>query len=142
MQQIFQCYRCGAQNYLGQAFCWNCNERFQYYCPWCNALADPTLPNCPNCRATLPWQAQQPAGYQQSQNGYQYGGEASKPAKKAPWIIALVCLALLTVIALVAINLPGIFKPSDQQSLTAQPQISQPTPPPDTPATAPTDNEF
>lgn len=24
MQQTFQCYRCGAQNYSGTSFCWNC----------------------------------------------------------------------------------------------------------------------
>ena len=153
MQQVFQCYRCGAQNYMGQAYCWNCNEKFQYYCPWCNALVDPTLPSCPNCRATLPWQAQQHAGYPQSQDVYQYGEDAGKPAKRAPWIIALVCLALITVVTLAAVYLPGIFKQPDQSSPASQPQVSQPTPsapaptpppasPLHTPAAAPVDNEF
>lgn len=146
MQQTFQCYRCGAQNFQGQAFCWNCNVRFQYYCPWCNALVDATLWNCPNCRATLPWPSQQktyypPPGhdsnYPQSPVGYPYGEEKDKPAKKAPWIIALVCLVLITVVTLMAVYLPGIFKQSAQPLPAAQPQFSQPTPP-----TAPTDNEF
>ena len=39
MQQPFQCYRCGSQNYVGQPYCWNCRSQFQW--------------NCPNCRATV-----------------------------------------------------------------------------------------
>ena len=144
MQQIFQCYRCGAKNYPGQASCWNCHERFQYYCPWCNALTDPILPNCPNCRATLPWQAQQPAAYQPGQDGYKYEEDAGKPANKAPWIIALACLALITAITLVIVNLPGILKQPDQSVPAAQSPVSQPapTPPAPTPARSPMDNTF
>jgi hypothetical protein len=37
MQQMFQCYRCGSQNYMGQPYCWNCQSPFQYNCPDCNA---------------------------------------------------------------------------------------------------------
>ena len=137
MQQVFQCYRCGAQNYMGQAYCWNCNEKFQYYCPWCNALVDATLMNCPNCRATLPWNPQQPASYPQSQDGYQYGEEADRPTKRAPWIIAIACLALIAVATLAVVYLPGMFKQSGQQPPASQSQFSQPNL-----HTAPTDNDF
>ena len=138
MQQIFQCQRCGAQNYAGQAFCWNCNERFQYYCPWCNAPVDPTLPICHNCRALLPWQAQQSAGYQQIREGDRYAGDEAVPSKRNPLIIALACLALVAVIALAVIYLPGMVKQSGQ----SQPPASQSQPSQPHPATAPTDNEF
>lgn len=74
MQQLFQCYRCGAQNYIGQVYCWNCHEKFQYNCPWCNAVVEATFVNCPNCRAVLPWPAQQITGYQPSQ-----------PQPASPW---------------------------------------------------------
>ena len=93
--------------------------------------------NCPNCRATLPWNPQQPASYPQSQDGYQYGEEADRPTKRAPWIIAIACLALIAVATLAVVYLPGMFKQSGQQPPASQSQFSQPNL-----HTAPTDNDF
>ena len=60
MQLTFQCYRCGAQNYIGQTVCWNCGQEIQYNCPNCRALVNPTYGNCPYCHFQLPWQSKQP----------------------------------------------------------------------------------
>lgn len=60
MQQLFQCSRCGAQNYMGEQFCWSCSNRFQYSCPYCRAAVNPAFTNCQNCGAPLAQQAQQP----------------------------------------------------------------------------------
>jgi hypothetical protein len=49
MQQTFQCYRCGAQNYVGQPMCWNCRSLFQWNCPNCRAPVQNTMAYCPNC---------------------------------------------------------------------------------------------
>lgn len=60
MQQLFQCSRCGAQNYTGEQFCWSCANRFQYNCPYCRTAVNPAFTNCQNCGAPLAQQAQQP----------------------------------------------------------------------------------
>ena len=74
MQQTFQCYRCGAQNYIGQPFCWNCQSQFQWNCPNCKAPVQNTMINCPYCHILLPWPSNQndtqPANYQ-IRNSYQ-----------------------------------------------------------------------
>jgi len=85
----------------------------------------------------LPWQAQQPAGYQQSQDGDQYGEEEAVPDRRVPWIIALACLALITVATLAAVYLPGMFKQSAQKTPDSQSQFSTPSL-----SAAPADNEF
>lgn len=59
MQQTFQCYRCSAQNYVGQPHCWNCHLKFQYNCPNCQAPVEGMTVNCPYCRIVLPWPTQQ-----------------------------------------------------------------------------------
>ena len=59
MQQTFQCYRCGAQNHVGQSFCWNCQLKFQYNCPNCQSPVEGTMVNCPYCHMLLPWPVQQ-----------------------------------------------------------------------------------
>ena len=53
MQQTFQCNRCGAQNYVGQPHCWNCQAPFQYNCPHCRSLVETTMANCPYCNLKL-----------------------------------------------------------------------------------------
>ena len=73
MQQLFQCNRCGAQNYVGTQCCHYCQTQFQYNCPNCRALVNPTYANCPYCQFQLPWQPKQPTqpcNYQ-TQKGYQ-----------------------------------------------------------------------
>jgi len=59
MQQTFQCYKCGAQNYMGQPSCWNCQAQFQYNCPTCGAIADTQFINCTKCGAVFPWPTKQ-----------------------------------------------------------------------------------
>jgi hypothetical protein len=55
MQQTFQCYRCSAQNYVGQPACQSCGYQFYYNCPRCNVVVDPQFINCLNCGTLLPW---------------------------------------------------------------------------------------
>ena len=72
MQQTFQCYRCGAQNYVGQPYCWNCQSPFQWNCPNCRAPVKNTMASCPYCHILLSWpsnQKQQPSDYK-SQSSY------------------------------------------------------------------------
>ena len=73
MQQTFQCFKCGAQNYVGQPFCWNCQSPFQWNCPNCKASVQNTMVSCPNCHVLLPWPTQQQATqqYQQQLNHQQ-----------------------------------------------------------------------
>jgi hypothetical protein len=59
MQQTFQCYKCGAQNNMGQPHCWNCQAQFQYNCPNCHAPVQGTMVNCPYCGVLLSWPSQQ-----------------------------------------------------------------------------------
>jgi len=77
MQQTFQCYRCGSQNYMGQLYCWNCQSQFQYNCPNCKAPVEGTTVNCPYCRMPLPWQSiqhthQYQGDYQTSETNTKY----------------------------------------------------------------------
>ncbi len=55
MQHIFLCPKCGAQNVVGQLACQSCRQRFQYNCPYCGFLVDPSLVNCSHCRGMLNW---------------------------------------------------------------------------------------
>ena len=55
MQQMFPCHRCGWQNVIGQRFCGNCAEVFEYNCPHCNVIVDPAYSSCPSCGAPLVW---------------------------------------------------------------------------------------
>ena len=55
MQEIFPCPKCGAQNVVGQEFCQNCRQRFQYNCPFCGVSVNSALVNCPSCRQPLYW---------------------------------------------------------------------------------------
>jgi len=59
MQQMFRCHKCGWQNVIGQRFCGSCGEIFQYNCPYCNNIVDPSLSACPYCQAALIWGFQQ-----------------------------------------------------------------------------------
>jgi len=69
MQQMFQCYRCAAQNYVGQSYCWNCQTPFQWNCPNCQAPVQNTMMSCPYCHVLLPWPNQHQNNYQYQQSG-------------------------------------------------------------------------
>ncbi len=105
---------CGAQNIVGQEFCQVCGQRFQYNCPYCGAIVDSTLINCPKCRETLYWptvQKVKPFPKQKMerptrqnviyQEQERIGQEEEKPKQKKsdPWLIG--CLGLVIVAILV-----------------------------------------
>ena len=144
---MFQCSKCGAQNYIGQAYCWNCNERFQYNCPYCTTIVDPSMQYCPYCRAVLPWPVQLstypgagsnyppdqplqgPAGYGQYRQDDQCGQVTAEPPKKRGWLVALVSILVVAGLAIATLNLLGLMKqPSvpGQQSAPSQIQQSMP----------------
>ena len=111
MQQIFCCPTCGAQNVVGQEFCQSCGQPFQYNCPYCGAIVDSTLVNCPRCRESLNWPTpqkvkpfpKQPVAYQKRGGGGGGGevGEGEEKAKKKsdPWLTG--CLGLVIIAFLV-----------------------------------------
>jgi len=115
MQQTFQCYRCGAQNYMGQPFCWNCQSPFQWNCPTCKAPVQNTMANCPYCHVLLPWPAQQqnepkqapeqPYYQQQTSSLRQQYQQQTRPIEQAPikkkrnpWLIGILAIILLIII--------------------------------------------
>lgn len=55
MLQTFQCNTCGAQNYIGQPCCHNCQSPFLWSCPNCRAMVQNITAICPNCGVLLPW---------------------------------------------------------------------------------------
>lgn len=55
MQQVFNCGNCGAQNYIGNKFCVDCGQGFQYTCPQCNAVIDMSFKFCPDCGILFSW---------------------------------------------------------------------------------------
>ena len=84
MQQTFNCYRCGAQNYIGQPICWNCQSQFQYNCQYCRNPVTYGAPTCGYCNRTLNWQSQQPYYQQQSGSwGHQPGDSTGFDWKKS-----------------------------------------------------------
>lgn len=53
MHQSFQCPKCGAQIPVGQAFCGNCGQRFEYRCHHCGTAVGTTSGFCTNCGGKL-----------------------------------------------------------------------------------------
>ncbi len=82
MQQMFPCHKCGWQNVIGQRFCGNCAEIFEYNCPYCNVIVDPGYSSCPSCGSPLVW------GYQQTIDEEQYlpdyDNQFYEPPQEAP----------------------------------------------------------
>ncbi len=77
MQQTFHCYRCGAQNHIGQPYCWNCQSPFQWNCPNCKAPVQNTMHTCPYCGVLLNWPQPQRNTQQAYQQGYNHQKENS-----------------------------------------------------------------
>ena len=105
IQQVFLCSVCGAQNVVGQQFCQACGERFQYNCPHCGFVVDPTLVTCPSCREALNWPTPQKvkafprqAGTHQAKEVSEEEDEEGKPKQKKadPWLIG--CLGVIAVV--------------------------------------------
>jgi len=109
MQQIFLCPTCGAQNIVGQEFCQSCGQRFQYNCPYCGAIVDSTLINCPGCRESLYWPTPQKVKPFPKQAVTQRGRveveeeeEEEKPEKKKSdlWLTGCLGLVIIAILAL------------------------------------------
>lgn len=104
MQPTFPCSKCGSHNFIGQPFCQNCGQQFQYNCPSCRAFVDSRFSVCPNCRAPLNWPAQQqiqpPPAYQQNAS-YQQTQVEPKKKKRNPWLLG--CLIPLGIVAILAV---------------------------------------
>jgi hypothetical protein len=67
LQPTFPCPKCGTQTPVGQKFCINCGQYFEYRCRHCGAVAETLSGFCTNCGGKL---------YQQKQ-------PTKPPAKKA-----------------------------------------------------------
>lgn len=80
MQQFIQCYRCGAQNYMGQRACWHCQSKIQYNCTSCRAPIESTMANCPYCNMKLNFQLPAQPQYQNVQPNS--GTHEQQPGKK------------------------------------------------------------
>jgi len=110
-QHIFQCPRCGAQNVVGQVACQSCQQRFQYNCPYCGHVVDPTLVNCASCRGPLNWPTPQRVKAFPKQRKVHAHEEPSgldeehpkQQKKRDPWLMGCVVLIILVVIAGIAI---------------------------------------
>jgi len=106
-QQIFLCPNCGAQNVVGQQACQTCGQKFQYNCPYCGFIVDPTLINCPNCRGALNWPTprkvkafpREMGRYQEQEEAEEEGG--AKPKKKSdPWLTGCLGLVIIAFVVL------------------------------------------
>jgi hypothetical protein len=95
MEQTFQCYKCGAQNNMGQPHCWNCQAQFQYNCPNCRAPVQGTMVNCPYCGVLLSWLSQQqtvltqtPQKHVNDQNtAIKQEDKKETKNKRKPWLV-------------------------------------------------------
>ena len=95
MQQIFTCSRCGAQNAVGQRFCVNCGQMFQYSCPYCNSIADPESRFCANCGAPLGWGVWQQPGSLPQQPARPSSAPGKPPSSSKPILILLLVVILV-----------------------------------------------
>lgn len=77
MLQTFQCNACGAQNYIGQPCCYNCQSPFLWSCPNCRATVQNTTAICPNCGVVLPWSNTALENGPVPNAGPNYAGQAS-----------------------------------------------------------------
>lgn len=106
-QQIFLCPTCGAQNVVGQQFCQACGQKFDYNCPYCGFVVDPTLVTCPGCRGALNWPTpqrvkafpKQTSTYQEQERDEEEGEAKPKRKKSDPWLTG--CLGVVVIAFLV-----------------------------------------
>ena len=121
MQQIFQCPRCGAQNYQGQHICWNCGMQFVTQQPgWQQQPMQQPPQQQYQQQYQQPYQQPGPPNQQYQQPMHppgmhyqqQYGYNWQTPQKKnsSTGLILLVCLiVVLFAVAAVGILSKGTF---------------------------------
>ena len=71
MQDTFRCYRCGAQNFIGESHCVGCGQLLPYTCPKCGTRVNSTFINCPHCHLVLHW-----PNRQQTETRYSYPSDS------------------------------------------------------------------
>lgn len=132
MQEIFLCSTCGAQNIVGQEHCQYCGQRFQYNCPYCGAVVNSTLINCPSCREGLYWPTprkikpfpkETPAhsarrGHEPLEAGGVGKTESKKQQKSDPWLTGCLGVVIIAIIIMVAFFLyDWLSRPSPPEEL-------------------------
>ncbi|MCX6005507.1 MAG: hypothetical protein NT082_07545 [Chloroflexi bacterium] len=95
MQNLFSCYKCGAQTSIGDPFCRQCGEKFQYSCPGCNSKVNASDKTCRNCGNTLSWSSRQ----QQAEKEYREPESANRSQQsKSPVPLLLGLIIIIVVI--------------------------------------------
>lgn len=116
MQEIFLCPTCGAQNIVGQEHCQYCGQKFQYNCPYCGAVVDSTLINCPGCRERLYWPTPRRIkpfpketttyspnkGHKPAATREPSETEGKKQRKSDPWLTGCLGIVIVAIIIMVA----------------------------------------
>lgn len=117
MQEIFLCPTCGAQNIVGQEHCQYCGQKFQYNCPYCGAVVNSTLVNCPGCRERLYWPTPRRIkpfskkevatysfrkGHEPSVTGRAGEAGSKKQQKSDPWLTGCLGVVIIAIIIMVA----------------------------------------
>lgn len=136
MQEIFLCPTCSAQNLVGQEYCQYCGQRFQYNCPYCGAVVDATLINCPKCREGLYWPTprkvrpfpKEPATRSYPRQSKETGGESPEAKKKGqksdPWLTGCLGIVIIAIIIMVAFFLyDWLTQPSMPEELPPSGEI-------------------
>ena len=90
------CGRCGAQNLVGAAFCYNCGMKFEYVCPNCRQPVNAGTPVCNRCGNTLVWSTDGTTSQSSSKPFTIYGG-GSKRSKYVT--VSIVVILLVAVVA-------------------------------------------
>jgi len=139
MQEIFLCPTCGAQNLVGQEYCQHCGQRFQYNCPYCGAIVDATLVNCPKCREGLYWPTPRrikpfpkEGAARLPSRKYSGAGEEvpetqkKKQQKSDPWLTGCLGIVIIAIIIMVAFFLyDWLSRPSIPEELPPSSKIRE-----------------
>jgi hypothetical protein len=129
MQQIFQCPRCGAQNYQGQQACWNCGMQFVQQQPgWQQPMQQPhqqqyQQPYQQQMPPQQPYQQpmQQPGMHYQQQYGYQWQTPQKKSSSTGIILLTVLIVVLFAVGAVGILSKGTFFIPSRSEPPASTP---------------------